>query len=198
MGYADLTAAKAELGLTSNEPDDAAGIALLATFDAALSLRFDDLTGRSWGSYAAEARTIEAPGVSTLLLLDHPLTALTGVEEAGTWNGTGWDDGVTVEGAYLRMVYGGQAIERSDGAYWYGSVRVTGAWGDETNGDPPADVVAGVTEAVVAQYRSRTFNARDTQRGFDEIDANPPAKPENGPLWKAAVATHAVKRLVLA
>jgi hypothetical protein len=198
VGYADLTAAQAELGLSGNEPGDADAIALLATFDDALTLRFNDVTGKAWGAYAAEVRTIEAPGVSALLVLDAPLTALTSVEEGGDWNGTAWTNGTTVAATYLRLVYGGNALERSDGGYWAGPTRIAGAWGDEVNDDPPADVVAALTEAVVAEYRRRTFNARDTTQGFDALEATPPPRAENGPLWKASVQTHRQKTLVIA
>jgi hypothetical protein len=198
MGYADLDAAKHELGLSDNEPGDAFDIARLAVFDAAFTLRFDALTGRTWGTHAAEERTIRAPGVSSLLILDVPVSGLSSVETGGTWNGTAWDDGTTVDASYLRLTYGGRAIERTDGGYWTGDVRVTGTWDDEVNGAAPADVVAAVTEAVVAEHRRRTFNARQTAQSFDEIDASPPPNPLSGPLWKAAVATHAAKRLVLA
>lgn len=195
-GYADLVAAKAELGLTG---DDTQELARLAVFDDAISLRFDDLTGRSWGAYAPESRDVTGRGVSSLLILDVPLTDVTSVETDGTWNGSGWDDGTTVDPSYLRLVYGGRGLERTDGAYWTGVVRVTGAWGDKTDTeDPPVDVVAALTEAVVAEYRRRTFNARDTQRSFDEAEAAPPPRYENGPLWKAALATHALRRLVVA
>jgi hypothetical protein len=197
MGYADLTSAQAELGLSGNDPDDADAIAMLATFDDALTLRFEDVTGMAWGVYAAETRTVEATGVSNWLVLPAPLTALTSVQVDGTWNGTTWVNGVTVASTYLRLVAGGNAIENS-GNYWYGSVRVTGTWGDEVNGSAPADVVAALTEAVVAEYRYRTFNARDAQLGFGELEAERPTKPENGPLWKAAVLTHRVKALVIA
>jgi hypothetical protein len=198
VGYADLTAAQAELGLSGNEPGDADAIAMLATFDEALTLRFNDVTGMAWGVYAAETRTIEAPCVSSLLILGDGLTTLTGVEQYGDWDGTTWNDGLTVDASYLRLVYGGNAIERSDGSYWCGPVRVTGSWGDEVNGSAPADVVAALTEAVVAEYRRRTLNARDTTQGFGELEASPPPRAENGPLWKAAVLTHRVKALVVA
>jgi hypothetical protein len=198
VGYADLTAAQAELGLSGNEPGDADAIALLATFDDALTLRFNDVTGRSWDTYVAETRTVEAMGVSNLLILDEPITTLTGVEDGGEWNGTAWTNGTTVAATYLRLIYGGNAIERRDGAYWYGPIRITGTWHDEVNGDPPADVVAALTEAVVAEYRRRTFNARDTTQGFDALEATPPPRAENGPLWKAAVLTHRTKTLVIA
>jgi hypothetical protein len=197
MGYADLTAAQAELGLSGNEPGDADAVAMLATFDEALTIRFNDVTGMAWGVYAAETRTIEAPGVSSWLVLPTPLTTLTSVEVDGAWNGTTWTGGTTVASTYLRLVAGGNAIENSAG-YWYGSVRVTGAWGDKVNDDPPADVVAALTEAVVAEYRRRTMNARDTTQGFDGLEASPPPRAENGPLWKAAVLTHRQKALVVA
>jgi hypothetical protein len=197
VGYADLTAAQAELGLSGNEPGDADAIAMLATFDEALTLRFNDVTGMAWGVYAAETRTIETRGVSNWLVLPAPLTTLTSVQVDGAWNGTAWVGGTTVDASYLRLVAGGNAIEHS-GNYWYGSVRVTGAWGDEVNGSAPADVVAALTEAVVAEYRRRTFNARDTTQGFDGLEASPPPRAENGPLWKAAVLTHRVKALVVA
>jgi hypothetical protein len=197
MGYADLTAAQAELGLSGNEPGDADAVAMLATFDEALTIRFNDVTGMAWGVYAAETRTIEARGVSNWLVLPAPMTTLTSVEVDGAWNGTTWVNGVTVPSSSLRLVAGGNAIENS-GNYWYGSVRVTGAWADEVNDDPPADVVAALTEAVVAEYRRRTFNARDTTQGFDGLEASPPPRSENGPLWKAAVLTHRVKALVVA
>jgi hypothetical protein len=197
MGYADLTAAQAELGLSGNEPGDADAVAMLATFDEALTIRFNDVTGMAWGVYAAETRTIEAPGVSSWLVLPTPLTTLTSVEVDGAWNGTTWTGGTTVASTYLRLVAGGNAIENGAG-YWYGSVRVTGAWGDKVNDDPPADVVAALTEAVVAEYRRRTMNARDTTQVFDGLEASPPPRAENGPLWKAAVLTHRQKALVVA
>jgi hypothetical protein len=198
VGYADLDAAKQELGLSANDPGDAFDIARLAAFDAALSRRFDELTGRTWGDHDPEERTFRAPGVSSLLVLDVPVTGPISVETDGTWNGTAWDDGTTVAATYLRLTYGGRAIERTDGGYWTGDVRVTGTWDDEVNGAAPADVVAAVTEAVVAEHRRRTFNARQTTQSFDELDASPPPNPLSGPLWKAAVATHAAKRLVVA
>jgi hypothetical protein len=197
MGYADLTAARTELGLSSNEPDDTDANAMLATFDDALTLRFNDATGMTWGTYAAETRTIEAIGVSNWLVLPAPLTTLTSVQVDGTWNGTAWVNGTTVANSYLRLVAGGNAIENSAG-YWYGPVRVTGTWGDEVNGAPPADVVAALTEAVVAEYRRRTFNARDTTASFGDLESVPPPRAENGPLWKAAVLTHRHKMLVIA
>jgi hypothetical protein len=198
VGYADLAAARTELGLSSNEPGDADAIALLESIDEALTLRFNNITGKAWGVYAAETRTKTEPGVSSLLVLDDPLTTLTSVEEGGEWNGTAWTNGTTVATTYLRLIYGGHAIERRDGAYWYGPTRITGTWGDEVNGSPPADVVAGLTEGSVAEYRRRIFNARDTTQGFDALEATPPPRAENGPLYKAAVQTHRTKVLVIA
>jgi hypothetical protein len=132
------------------------------------------------------------------LVLPAPLSTLTSAVDGGEWNGTAWTNGTTVAATYLRIVAGGNVLERRDGAYWYGPTRITGTWGDEVNGSPPADVVAALTEAVVAEYRRRTFNARDTTQGFDGLEASPPPRAENGPLWKAAVLTHRVKALVVA
>lgn len=197
-GYADLAVVYEDLSLSANEPDDTPRIAKVAALNEALSRAFDDRVGRTWGTYVAETRVVKALGVSNMLIVDAPLATLTGVETYGTWNGTDWDDGIAVAPEQLRLVFDGRGIERVSGAYWVGPVRVTGTWADENDGDPPADVVSALTEAVTAAYRRETFNARDTSRSFDEVDASPPPSPLNGPLWKAAIATHTMRRLVVA
>ena len=199
-GYADLDAVYADLSLSVNEATDSDAVAKVTVLNDALSLRFNAITHRAWGDYVAEERTIEAPdyGVSNLLVLSVAATSKPTVETDGIWNGTTWDDGITVDPTYLRLVMGGHGLERTDGVYWAGPIRLTGGWADEIDTDPPADVVAALTEAVVMEYRRQTYNARDTQRSFDEIEAAPPPRYENGPLWKAAVATQTRRALVIA
>lgn len=167
--YADLDAAKVQLDLSDDEPDDAADIALLVGIASEVSRTLELKTGRSWGGTATPtARTID--GVigryTDILLLPEAVRSITGVAIVGynpatlTQSVAYGDNGqwipwnTTANGDIL-------ALRRVDGLRWPAGngidrVTVTGVWSDATTGQAvPQEIVDAATFVTVETFRQR-------------------------------------------
>ena len=199
MGYADLDEAARRLNLTEAH---AAELAQLAVLDAALSAVFDAAAGRTFdGSAAAVERTVEAPGVSDLLVLPVPVLTVTGVVVGGAWDGATWIGATTLDADGYRLRFGDaasgwRAIELAGGV-WGGAVRITGTWGDDPGEDAGAAVADLLTHAVTLEYRRRTGAPDQAINELLDGAETPTPSIFSDPLWKRVVALHRVEHRAL-
>ncbi|MEJ7763654.1 MAG: hypothetical protein WKF80_12750 [Thermomicrobiales bacterium] len=188
MAYADLAAVKAILGIMGTAED-----ARLGQISDALSLAFDEATGLTFGTVATTStREVNAPGVSTLLVLTEPIRTVIGIETDGSWNGAAWAGGTTLATDEYRLVYGDAAhgyYGITGSGLWYGTVRVTGQWANtQVAATTPADVTYVVTYAVARQYRAEKAD-NDGTLGPDGFAVQVPAATNFG-LWDKTVAKY--------
>lgn len=195
MGYANLDYVKRKLLMTGavNDPD-------LAVLDVALSALFDEATGRTFVAAAVEETiTVEAPGVSSVLVLPKPVRSISAIETGGTWNGLLWQDATLIAADAERLIYGSdeQGYWAVRGvSTWSGPVRVTGVFADITVAAlMPPDVIYAVTYAVIRQWR-REFAGNDGQIGPDGLAVTVGEATAN-PIWKETVAKYRVPREVV-
>ncbi len=188
MAYADLAAVKDILGILGAAKD-----VRLGQINDALSLAFDEATGMTFLAVAATStREVNAPGVSSLLVLSEPIRTITAIETDGSWNGAAWVGGTTLAAGEYRLVYG----DATRGYYgiagsglWYGTVRITGQWANtQVSATTPADVAYVVTYAVARQYRAENAD-NDGTLGPDGFAVQVPAATNFG-LWDKTVAKY--------
>jgi hypothetical protein len=188
MGYADLDAAKLDLGVALTEPEQAR----LAQLDAALSAEFDRRTGRRFGgeAVAPSSRTVQGR-YSDLLILPVPIVSIASVSFAD------W----TMEPSYRPALIGEDGAARgiellTGGSYWAGPVEVSGVWADDAGEPVPADVRAAVTYLVVAFWQRR----KESPEGF--VGPEGLQAPRRFDPWKdsrvtGAVAAHKLRRVAV-
>lgn len=205
-GYANLTEVYRQLGLdpASVDPIEVAKRTHVQSLDDTLATAFEGKVDRSWrGSITPTERAIKAY-CSDLLVLPVPVVSVTQVVTGGVWNGTTFAGGSVRPASeyYLPIEYTnneGQAYAiQSTVAPWDGVVLVTAVWADaDLIANVPDDVVQAMTELVIGTYHRETYNARDTQQGFDEVDPLPAPNPWNLPSVKAAIERYTHKVMVV-
>lgn len=202
MGYANLTAAKALLGLDDDNEADASDIAMLASIDAAVSQAFEHKAGYDvalspiWGEdvTADEATVTISPWRSDgrLLFLPRPARSISEIRIAGDYDQTltadqwtGWH--VTTAGDIL-------AVRLIDGSVWpYGGgtlwVEVDAVWSDSAVGPTvPTLVTEAVTFITVDEFRMRKASPTG-EIGLDGFTTRP-RNPWGYELVKTALAAH--------
>lgn len=179
MGYADLDAVRTIANL-GPQGESAAVDARLVALDDALSLIFEEKTGRRWaeGAAVAETRSVALrANAGGLVPLPHPgIRSLVGVTVGAIWDGTAWTDGELVpadavlpvwesDGAYLGLRLG-LAWPWGSGAWyggsWTGTALVEAVWADAPLWPIPADVREALTFLVTEEYKQEIASPEST------------------------------------
>lgn len=202
MGYADLTALKAQLGLVDADADHATDIALLTACDTAVSLAFEQKAGydiaRSpiWGDGVTAdevTETIYNPATDReMLYLPKPCRSLSEIRVLG-------DYAETITSAQWKRWHVGpkgdsSAVKRIDGYTWpvgdgYTYIEVDAVWSDGPVGeDIPTLVTQAVNFLVVDEYLMRKSSPAG-EIGPDGLTFRP-RNPWNFELVKQALAAH--------
>lgn len=174
---------------------DAGADTRIADILAFVSTRLETETGRVFDAAAgSRTETIEAPGVSSVLILPGPARTITAITTGGTWNGATWTGDATLAiddwRPWVTEPDGGiLAIARVDGAWWAGQVRITGTWETDVGEDVPADVTYAVNFASAQQYKAENASAAGYVGGDGERIFV--ANPFTG-VWESVVARYAV------
>ncbi len=195
MGYADTDLVKRLIGPTAATwgADDLARIAAL---DEAVSLVFEDKTGRTFGIPSAAAlRYVDGAGTDTLVL-PVPIRTITSVVVNPTaWSGSAYTGGVTLASTYYVKVPNNATADiwlmrRIDGGVWYGPVAITGSWAD-TDADTavPEDVVYAISRLVAETWKAE----QASPAGFTGPDGMtvPIRDPWKDSLIAAVISRHA-------
>jgi len=200
VGYADLTAAKAQLSLSDTNDGDANRIALLQECDDTVSVLFEQKAGFDalqspiWRGDGATipvtTKTVWGEvGSGSVVNLPIPATTITDVQVAGTYPETltvdDWNPWNTSSLGIVRSVL------RIDGSSWplrdgQTYLTVTGRWADGPKAEnPPEIVVAACTFLAVEEYRMRTMSPAG-ELGPDGLSIRP-RNPWNYELVKGAL-----------
>lgn len=135
---------------------------------------------------------------SPRLVLSVPLRSLTSIVTGGTWDGSAWDDGVTLETSdYLltnRTEQGYYGIDRIGGS-WGGIIHVTGVWGDQTTLTVPDDLAQALTELTVKEWHRRHASPAGEIGPGDLIIT--PGNPWNLEYIKATLDKYTVVEVML-
>lgn len=181
MGYADISAVRTTANL-GPQGESAAVDARLIAIDEALSLLFEEKTGRRWAVDApvAETRpvTLRAGAAhSGVVPLPHPgIRSLVGVTVGATWNGAAWTGGEVVpadavlpvwesDGAYLGLRLGlvwPWGAGAWYGGSWTGTALVEAVWADAPLWPVPADVREALTFLVAEEYKQEIASPEST------------------------------------
>ena len=200
MGYADIDACMAQLGLSETNPDDNERIGRLAQVDDEVAGMIDMRTGRSFGGTATPAaRTVPHPvsAWQRVLTLGRPVRSVTAIALAGPYAETlAPGDWALCMGTEETGDW--HAIERIDGGSWpsrgYGQTcTVTGVWSDLPDGQPvPDEIIAAATFLTCDEWRLRE-SSPNGELGADGL-AIRPRNPWNYQVVKLAIDKYAVAK----
>lgn len=200
MGYANLPAAMAQLGLSETDPDHNELIGRLAQVDDEVSRMIDLKTGRSFGgTLASVARQVPLPHTAwnRVLVLPYAVRAVSVIALTGPYAETlAPTDWALCMGTEQTSDY--HAVERIDGGTWpmrgYGQVcTVTGNWSDLSDGQVvPDEIIAAATFLTCDEWRLRE-SSPSGEIGADGLTIRP-RNPWNYQVVKLAIDRYAVAR----
>lgn len=140
---------------------------------------------------------VEAP--RNQIILGTRLRNVPVIETGGTWDGTEWIDGETLDSADYQLNYWtpegywGIVNTASD---WEGYVRITGVWADQSSGvTVPADVREALTFLTIDQWRALHSSPQGVLGPADQqISIRNPWQYES---VKQAINRHRVVKLIV-
>lgn len=197
MRYADESDVLAHLKIAGTNTD---AIARVTGLENGLADAFDAKIGRTFGTApVAETRTVQAPGVSSVLVVPSGIRSITGIVTGGTWNGTAWINGTTLTtDQYGLWLTGTDGVAYGVVSYigdWYGAVRITGIWADQVTAGVPNDIREAVTFLTVRQYRRLTASPSDMVGPEGMTVPTPHAWDD--PMVQAAIERHRLVQVVV-